>query len=61
MSTLREELTNWCKAHMTPGEDGRWYATEQNAADLQAWLRERGFDEAVVTVKDGRFEVERQP
>lgn len=61
MSTLAQELAIWCQTHMTAGEDGQWYASEQNAVDLQIWLRQHGFDGAVVTVKDGRFEVERQP
>jgi len=44
---------------MTRSTDGRYYATDTNAIDLQEYLRSLGFEGAVVTVVEGRFEVER--
>lgn len=61
-TTFAEELTQWCQEHMTVSADGRYYATPEMAAQLQTFLRTRGFDGAVVTVNsEGRFEVEREP
>lgn len=59
--SLRDELIEWCKANMPRHENGRYYANDSNASDLQVFLRSRGFDAARVTVtEDGRFEVERE-
>lgn len=61
MSALREALTVWARQNMAVSEDGRYYATEANAVELQTYLRGLGFEGAVVTVTEGRFEVEREP